>query len=69
MAELTFIEMVKNTFFTIVDSEVFTLLLFEIAIILVTLVFSKLMDKKVVRNIEREIKKHIIKMKFQLQKV
>ena len=50
MAELTFIEMVKNTFFTIVDSEVFTLLLFEIAIILVTLVFSKLMDKKVVRN-------------------
>ena len=50
MKEFTFIEMLKNVFTTIVDSEVFVLVLFEIAIILVALVFSKLMDKKVVRN-------------------
>lgn len=50
MQELTLIEIVKNVFTTMMSSKVFALFLFEMAIILVALVFSKLMNKKVVRN-------------------
>ena len=46
MQRLTLIEVLKNVFGTLVNSEVFSLLLFEAAILLVALVFSKLMDKK-----------------------
>lgn len=46
MQRLTLIEVLKNVFGTLVNSEVFSLLLFEVAILLVALVFSKLMDKK-----------------------
>ena len=46
MQRLTLIEVLKNVFGTLVNSEVFSLLLFEAAIFLVALVFSKLMDKK-----------------------
>ena len=48
MQELSIIEVFKNVFTTLMNSEVFALLLFEIAILLVALVFSKLMNKKVV---------------------
>lgn len=46
MQRLTLIEVLKNVFGTLINSEVFSLLLFEAAILLVALVFSKLMDKK-----------------------
>lgn len=46
MQRLTLIEVLKNVFVTLINSEVFSLLLFEAAILLVALVFSKLMDKK-----------------------
>jgi hypothetical protein len=46
MQRLTLIEVLKNVFGTLVNSEVFSLLVFEAAILLVALVFSKLMDKK-----------------------
>lgn len=49
MQELSLIEVIKYALTALMDSKVFVLLMFEIAILLVTLVFSKLMDKKAVR--------------------
>lgn len=49
MQELSLIEVIKYALNALMDSKVFVLLMFEIAILLVTLVFSKLMDKKAVR--------------------
>ena len=49
MQELSLIEVIKYALTALMDSKVFILLMFEFAILLVTLVFSKLMDKKVVR--------------------
>ena len=49
MQELSLIEVIKYALTALMDSKVFILLMFEFAILLVTLVFSKLMDKKAVR--------------------
>lgn len=49
MQELSLIEVIKNALTALMDSKVFILLMFEFAILLVTLVFSKLMDKKAVK--------------------
>ena len=49
MPELSIIEMVKYALETLVESKVFILVILELAILLISLVFSKLMDKKVVK--------------------
>lgn len=50
MPELSFLEIVKYAVKALIDSEVFVLFLLEMAILLIAVIFSKLMNKKVVRN-------------------
>ena len=50
MQELTLFEVLKYAFTALIDSKVFVLLMFEIAILLVALIFSKLINKTMVRN-------------------
>ena len=49
MPELSIMEMIKYALGTLVESKVFILVILELAILLISLVFSKLMDKKVVK--------------------
>lgn len=50
MPELSIFEIVKNSIVTLTSSKVFTLILLEISILLVSLTFSKLMDKETVKK-------------------
>lgn len=49
MPELSLFEIIKYSIKSLLNSEVFILLILELAILLIALVFSKFMDKKVVR--------------------
>lgn len=49
MPELSILEILKNTFNTLIESKVLVLFILEIAILLVSLIFSRLMNKRVVR--------------------
>ncbi len=50
MPELTIFEIIKNSLAALTNSKVFILIILEIAILLVSLVFSRLMDRKVVKT-------------------
>lgn len=48
MPELSLIEILKNAFSSLIDSKALVLVVLEIAILMIMLVFSKIMNKKVV---------------------
>lgn len=50
MQELSLLEVISNALTTLMSSQVFGLLIFEIIILIVALIFSKLIDKKMVRT-------------------
>lgn len=49
MPELSIFEIIKNSIMTLTNSKVFILIMLEMAILIVSLIFSRLMDKKVVK--------------------
>lgn len=49
MPELSLMEIIKNSFNSLLESKVLVLLLLEIAILFMALIFSRLMNKKVVK--------------------
>lgn len=50
MPELSIFEIIKNSVMTLTNSKVFILIMLEMAILIVSLIFSRLMDKKVVKT-------------------
>ncbi len=50
MPELSLFEIIKYSLNSLISSEVFILVLLELAILIIALIFSRLMNKKVVRN-------------------
>lgn len=50
MPELSIFEIIKNSVMTLTNSKVFILIMLEMAILIVSLIFSRLMDRKVVKT-------------------
>ena len=51
MKELTLFEVIKYAFKALVNSQVFILVILELAILVLALAFSKIIDKKLVKNV------------------
>ena len=50
MPELSLFEIIKYSLKSLLSSEVFILVLLELAIVLIAIIFRRLMNKKVVKN-------------------